>query len=89
MDIDYKARLEEITVRLLRDTSKWPMITHLCVKKPNDMPDGVWPKTGVIRERSYSPLSIVVQNHPDKLQGQFVEKFGSIDELLAAGWVVD
>ncbi len=81
--------IENITRGMLMDIRSWPHVGYLCMKKPRERPDGTFPKVGIITARQYSPHCIMVINHPDALLGKFVEKFGSIDELLTAGWIVD
>jgi hypothetical protein len=78
-----------ITTTLLRDPVKWPMVTHLCMKKTTERRESGFPKCGIIRESGYRPNRIIVENHPDKTQGEFTEHFDSIESLLAAGWIVD
>lgn len=81
--------LEQITADMLRDQGTWPLVTHLCVKKPSERPDGVFPKCGLIRANGYGTDRIVIENHPDRLHGEFTERFDSLDAALAAGWIVD
>ena len=59
------------------------------MKKPKERPDGIFPKCGIVRSSGHGDGAIRIENHPDKLNGEFVETFDSIDALLRAGWIVD
>jgi len=82
----------DITRAMLQHTSTWPLVTHLCMKKPKERPDNIFPKCGIIRAVGYDGgvrLAIKIENHPDRMHGEFVEAFNSIADVIAAGWEVD
>jgi len=82
--------LKQITVDMLRDQRTWPCVTHLCVKQGE--PLGRGGKCGIIVGATYRDDKVVVRNHPgagEMYGGPFIEEYGSVTELINAGWVVD
>jgi hypothetical protein len=72
----------------IRDTDRWPCWPRLPVKRMK--PGATWPELGLILAGQLTTVILAgLYDAPEKISGAETVHYGSVEGVIADGWVVD